>query len=291
MNQDALPRVTVPGIRDRKGQSPKISALTAYDATFAKLIDSSGVDVVLVGDSLGSVVQGHETTLPVTLDEMVYHCRCVRRGLTRALLVGDLPFMSYQVSPQQALESGGRLVKEGGVAAVKLEGGVHMAETIRRLVEVDIPVMGHIGLTPQSYHRMGGNKLQGRKGGTAAGSRERLIQDALAVEEAGAFSIVLEGMPTELAQEITKLLTIPTIGIGAGPYCDGQILVTQDMLGMIPSFAPRFVKRYATLASNIVESIEAYRREVENGAFPAAENSFSEKPAEPQVARIHRLRY
>ncbi len=291
MNQDTPIRVSVPAIRDRKGQTPKISALTAYDVTFARLVDSSGIDIILVGDSVGSVVQGHDTTLPVTPAEMVYHCRCVSRGVSRALLVGDMPFMSYQISVSQALESAGRLVKEGGVSAVKLEGGVHVADTIKRLVDVDIPVMGHVGLTPQSYHRMGGNKIQGRKGGAAAGSRERIIQDALAVEEAGAFSIVLEGIPTELAQELTGMLGIPTIGIGAGPHCDGQIMVTHDMLGLIPSFAPRFVKRYATLAPVIVEAIENFKREVGNSTFPGAEHSFSDKPTEPQVARIHRLRY
>lgn len=271
-----MERVTVPALSALKARSIKITALTAYDYTMARLVDRAGIDVILVGDSVGSVVQGLETTLPVTLDEMVYHCRCVSRGVSRALLVGDLPFMSYQVSVAQALEAAGRMLKEGGASAVKLEGGVHVAETIRRLAEVDIPVMGHVGLTPQSYHRMGGHKVQAKRRSRdmAVGSRERVIQDAIAVEEAGAFSVVIEGVPADVAVEITETISIPTIGIGAGAGCDGQILVLTDMLGMNPDFAPRFVKRYARLAQEIGGALSAYIQEVRSGQFPSAEYSF-----------------
>lgn len=274
MKQNSMERVTVPSFSVFKSEAKKITALTAYDFTTAQILDRAGVDLILVGDSLGCVVQGFETTLPVTLDEMVYHCHCVTRAVSRALVVGDLPFMSYQVSAEQALASAGRLVKEGGVAAVKLEGGLHMASSIRRLVEVDIPVMGHVGLTPQSYHRMGGHKVQGRHHDDECipGSRERILQDALAVEEAGAFSLVVEGVPSDLAAEITHMLSIPTIGIGAGRGCDGQIMVVNDMLGMNPDFAPRFVKHYARLAQEIDSAVTCYIEEVRNGDFPAEEN-------------------
>ena len=269
-------QVTVPAVSAFKRSITKshISALTAYDFLTAKLLDDAGVDVILVGDSLSSVVQGLKNTLPVTLDEMVYHSRCVSRAVKRALVVGDMPFMSYQQSVEKALESAGRLMKEGGVAAVKLEGGIPMHETIARLVDVDIPVMGHVGLTPQSYHRMGGHKIQGKKNGSLeAGTYERILNDAIAVEEAGAFSVVLEGVPSELAEEITAELSIPTIGIGAGVECDGQILVTQDMLGMFPDFQPRFVKRYAELASEIQSAVREYITDVQKASFPAEEHT------------------
>lgn len=271
-------RVTVPSISDRKGGSSKITALTAYDFTFARLIDSAGVDIILIGDSVGTVIQGHENTLPVTLDEMIYHCRCVSRGVERALLVGDMPFMSYQSSGDRAIESAGRLIKEGGVAAVKLEGGMFVAEAIEKLTQCDIPVMGHVGLTPQSYHRMGGHKMQGRTSSDRfslkAGSRERVMEDALAVERAGAFALVLEGIPGDLAEEITAKLAIPTIGIGAGPACDGQILVCHDMLGMIPDFRPKFVKAYAQIAEVIEEAVKSYVKEVREGEFPSPGHTF-----------------
>jgi len=267
-------RVTVPSILGRKSTTNKISALTAYDYLTATLLDKAGIDIILVGDSLGTVVQGLETTLPVTLEDVIYHSRCVTRAVTRALVVGDMPFMSYQSSPEKALESAGRLLKEGGVAGVKLEGGVHMAETVRRLVAVDIPVMGHVGLTPQSYHRMGGYKKQGRKHlekeSQAAGTAERVLEDALAIEEAGAFSLVIEGVPADLAEKITNKLSIPTIGIGAGPECGGQILVTQDMLGMDPDFKPAFVKLYANLAETIGKAVKEYITAIKTGAFPVS---------------------
>jgi 3-methyl-2-oxobutanoate hydroxymethyltransferase len=265
--------VTVPDIARRKGGDP-IVALTAYDFPFGRIVDEAGVDVILVGDSLGMVVQGMETTLPVTMDEMVYHCRMVARARRRALLVCDLPFLSYQVSPTEAVANAGRLIKEGAAQAVKLEGGVAVAETIRAIARVDIPVMGHIGLTPQSVHRMGGHKVQGQRHGGRPGQRERVIDDALAVEEAGAFAVVLEGMPLDLAAEITGRLAIPTIGIGAGPHCDGQILVLHDVLGLCERFVPKFAKRYADLWQAARAAVDAYVHEVRAGAFPAEAHSF-----------------
>jgi 3-methyl-2-oxobutanoate hydroxymethyltransferase len=270
-------RVTAPGLAGRKARGAtvddKIVMVTAYDATFAALADQAGVDVVLVGDSLGMVVQGVTNTLPVTLDEAVYHTRMASRGATRALVVGDLPFGSYQVSPQQAVESSIRLVKEGRAAAVKLEGGVPMAETIEAITRVDIPVMAHIGLTPQSFHRMGGHRVQGRSAGSQAGGRDRLIADAKAIEAAGAFSVVLEGIPRALAAEITDSLSIPTIGIGAGPQCDGQVLVLHDVLGLTPNLY-KFAKAYADLRAEVIGALEAYALDVRTGAFPDDEHSF-----------------
>ena len=267
-------KVTVPDILKRKGGRDPIVALTAYDFPFGRIADEAGVDVILVGDSLGMVVQGMDTTLPVTMDEIIYHCRMVARARRRALLVGDLPFLSYQISVPEAVANAGRLIKEGAAEAVKLEGGVVMADTIRAIARVDIPVMGHVGLTPQSVHRMGGHKVQGKRRGAGPGQRERLIEDALAVEEAGAFAVVLEGIPLDLAAEITRQLTIPTIGIGAGPHCDGQILVLHDVLGLSDGFTPKFAKRYAELWQAAGDAIGAYAREVRAGAFPADEHSF-----------------
>jgi 3-methyl-2-oxobutanoate hydroxymethyltransferase len=267
-------KVTVPDIVKRKGGSNPIVALTAYDFPFGRIVDEAGADVILVGDSLGMVVQGLQTTLPVTMDEMVYHCRMVARARQRALLVGDLPFLSYQVSVHEAVANAGRLIKEGAAEAVKLEGGLVVAETIRAIASVDIPVMGHIGLTPQSVHRMGGHKVQGRRRGERPGQRDRLIEDALAVEDAGAFALVLEGIPLDLAAEITDQLTIPTIGIGAGPHCDGQILVLHDVLGLSDQVAPRFAKRYVNLWQIAGDAVRAYVREVGAGTFPSDEHSF-----------------
>jgi len=267
-------KVTVPEILKRKGGSNPIVALTAYDFPFGRIADEAGVDVILVGDSLGMVVQGMDTTLPVTMDEMVYHSRMVARARRRALLVCDLPFLSYQVSSTAALANAGRLIKEGAAEAVKLEGGVAVADTIRAIASVDIPVMGHIGLTPQSVHRMGGHKVQGQRRGERAGQRERVIEDALAVEDAGAFAVVLEGIPLDLAAEITSRLTIPTIGIGAGPHCDGQILVLHDVLGLCDRFVPKFAKHYAELWNAAGDAIGAYAREVRNGTFPTDAHSF-----------------
>jgi 3-methyl-2-oxobutanoate hydroxymethyltransferase len=269
----SLPKVTVTTLRQMKAESEKITMVTCYDATFARLCDRGGADVLLVGDSLGMVVQGEENTLPVTIEDMVYHTRAVRRGTKRAHVVSDMPFMSYQSGWQDALRSAGRLMKEGGAESVKLEGGEDAAEAIDRLVRAGIPVMGHIGLTPQSVHAMGGFKVQGKD---PEGAR-RIIADARAVEEAGAYAIVLEGMPVELARVITSSLRIPTIGIGAGAACDGQVLVIYDLLGMNDEFQPKFVKRYAELAKTIPEAIGRFREEVRSGEFPTDAHSFHSK--------------
>jgi 3-methyl-2-oxobutanoate hydroxymethyltransferase len=277
-------KITVPEILKRKGGSDPIVALTAYDFPFGRIADQAGVDVILVGDSLGMVVQGLETTLPVTMDEMVYHSRMVARARRRALLVCDLPFLSYQVSTAEALANAGRLIKEGAAEAVKLEGGVAVADTIRAIASVDIPVMGHIGLTPQSVHRMGGHKVQGQRRGERPGQRERVIEDALAVEDAGAFAVVLEGIPLDLAADITSRLGIPTIGIGAGPHCDGQILVLHDVLGLCDRFVPKFAKRYAELWQAAHDAIGAYAKEVRNGTFPTDAHAFHSLVTVPREA-------
>lgn len=275
-------RLTVLDLRKKKADHTKIVMVTAYDATMARLVDRAGVDMILVGDSLGMVVQGHGDTLPVTLDQMVYHCSCVARGVARAHVVADLPFMSYQVSPEQAVASAGRLLQEGRAQSVKLEGGAPMLETIRRVVACGIPVVGHIGLTPQSVHAMGGFRVQGRSEGEA----ERLLNDALAVEEAGAFLLVLEGIPQDLAADITSRLSIPTIGIGAGVACDGQVLVCNDLLGMDLSFQPKFVKRFAKLEEVAIDAFERFADEVRTGVFPAPEHAFeSKRPV--KIARLY----
>ncbi|MEP6860555.1 MAG: 3-methyl-2-oxobutanoate hydroxymethyltransferase [Deltaproteobacteria bacterium] len=264
-------RVTIHTLRQMKEKGEKIAVLTAYDATFARLFDEAGADVLLVGDSLGMVIQGHDTTLPVTLEEMAYHCRAVVRGVKRAHVVGDMPFMSYQASIEQGLIAAGRLIKEGGCHSVKLEGGAQHAPLVEKLVSAGIPVMGHIGLTPQSFHQLGGFKVQGRD----TGGRERLLADALALEAAGAYAIVLEAIPAVIASEITAALTIPTIGIGAGVDCDGQVLVSYDMLGMDESFKPRFVRRFATLGTEIKNAVGQYVTEVRGGTFPSDAEAFA----------------
>jgi 3-methyl-2-oxobutanoate hydroxymethyltransferase len=263
-------KVTVPEIVRMKRAGQKITVLTAYDYSFARILDEAGVDILLVGDSLGSVVQGQETTLAVTLDEMIYHTRIAARGRKRALLVGDMPFLSYQVSVEDAKRNAGRFLSEGGAEAVKVEGGVEMQGTIKALVDIGIPVMGHVGLTPQSIHRFGGYKVQGKEKKAA----ERIICDAVAVEEAGGFSIVLEGVPMDLARAITERLSIPTIGIGAGAACDGQVLVVHDMLGLFDMYQPKFVKRYADLRSVIADAVKRYIADVKDGSFPDEEHSF-----------------
>lgn len=271
MKRKNISRCTVPALRARKEQGQRITALTAYDYQVARLLDAAGVDLILVGDSLGTVVQGHTTTIPVTLEEVCYHCRCVVRGVERALVVGDLPFLSYQVSPEQAVASAGQILKEGGAAAVKLEGGLPVEATIARLTAADIPVVGHVGLTPQSYHRMGGHRQQGRvhdQQQLLAGSRERILADAEAVARAGAFAIVIEGVPADLAAEITASVPIPTIGIAAGPHCDGQILVVNDLLGLDPAGPPPFVQPYADLAGIVTTAVERYCEEVVAGCYP-----------------------
>jgi len=264
---------TIPSILAMKADGNRITVLTSYDYPLTRIMDGCGVDIILVGDSVGVVVAGHETTLPVTMEEMIYHTRAVVRAQPRALVVADLPFLSYQVSPHEAVANAGRLIKEGGAEAVKLEGGSAVAETIARIAAVDIPVMGHVGLTPQSVHRMGGHKVQGRRRGSAPGQRERLIEDALAVEAAGAFAIVLEGIPEDLAAELTEQLTIPTIGIGAGTDCSGQVLVLYDLLGLVPR-APKFSKNFLAGTDGIEAAVRAYVAAVKDGSFPAAEHAF-----------------
>ncbi len=253
-----------------KLQQEKISVLTAYDYPFARIMDAAGIDIILVGDSVGSVVSGYDNTLPVTLEEMIYHTRAVVRGSEQALIVTDMPFMSYQVSVPEARRNAGRLVKEAGAHAVKLEGGEQMAETIRAIVDIDIPVMGHIGLTPQSIHRMGGFKVQGRQEEQA----RKIVADAKAVEQAGAFSLVLEGIPSSLAKEVTAAVEIPTIGIGAGADCDGQVLVIHDILGLCDKYSPKFVKRYADISTLISQGVCDYIADVKAGEFPTPDHSF-----------------
>jgi 3-methyl-2-oxobutanoate hydroxymethyltransferase len=262
--------VTIHTIKKLKQQGQKICMVTAYDATFARLLDEAGADVLLVGDSLGMVVQGHDSTLPVTMDQMVYHSRAVRRGARRAHVVGDLPFMSYQNSVEDAVRNAGRLVSEGGVGSVKLEGGAEFAEVIFRVTRASIPVMGHIGLTPQSVHKMGGYVVQGRDEETA----KRLVADAVTLEQAGCYALVLEGVPLELARSITARLTIPTIGIGAGRHCDGQVLVCYDLFGLNPDFKPKFVKRYADGFGVLGGAARSYFEEVRGGSFPDEDHSF-----------------
>lgn len=248
----------------------KITFLTAYDATFVKILDEAGIDGVLVGDSLGMVIQGKPNTLEVTVEDIIYHTSIVSRGITTAHLVADMPFMSYQNSKEEALKNAGRLIKEGKAESVKLEGGKFVADSVFHIQKSGIPVMGHIGLTPQSIHQMGGFKIQGRE----ERKRDELLRDAKILEEAGAFSIVLEGIPALLAKEITESLKIPTIGVGAGPHCDGQVLVIYDLLGMDNSFIPKFAKRYANLHEVINGAVKNYIEEVRSEKFPAEENSF-----------------
>jgi 3-methyl-2-oxobutanoate hydroxymethyltransferase len=274
---DQPKKVHITDLAAMKTTGSPITMLTAYDAPFARIFDEAGVDALLVGDSVAMVVQGADSTLPVTLEEILYHTRIVARARKRALLIADMPFLSYQVSAEDALRNAGRLLKEGGAEAVKLEGGVAVAETVARLTQVDIPVMGHIGLTPQSIHRMGGHRVQGNRDGSGPGCRQRLIDDAKALEQAGAFAIVLEGIPAPLAREITSMLAVPTIGIGAGADCDGQVLVMHDMLGLSAGFVPRFAKPYASLWNDASAATLAYLREVKEHAFPGPEHSYGLK--------------
>ena len=268
---------TVLDIQRFKDEGRRFAMLTAYDYLSARILDEAGIPILLVGDSLGMVMLGHPTTLPVTMEDMLHHAKAVARGARQALLVGDMPFMSYQASVDDAVRNAGRFVQEGGMHAVKLEGGGAVVEITRRLTEAGIPVMGHLGLTPQSVHQMGGFKVQGKTDAQAA----RILADAKALEKAGAFSLVLEGMPSKLAAEITHALRIPTIGIGAGPGCDGQVLVFHDMLGLTTGKAPKFVKRYANLAEEISRAVTAYAEDVRTGKFPGPEHEYSTNGAAP----------
>ncbi|HLV44006.1 MAG TPA: 3-methyl-2-oxobutanoate hydroxymethyltransferase [Aggregatilineales bacterium] len=266
-----MDKVTLHKLRDMKQRGERITMLTAYDYPTALLMDEAGVDMLLVGDSLGMVVHGFESTLPVTMDMMLMHCQAVRRGAKRALVVGDMPFMSFQLSREDALRNAARFLSEGGVDAVKLEGGRRMADTVRAMVETGIAVQGHIGLTPQSVSAFGGMRVQGR----SVEAARSLLDDARALEDAGAFSIVLEGIPARLAALITARTGVPTIGIGAGAGCDGQVLVSHDMLGLYERFTPKFVRRYATLAESIRGAVAAYCDDVRSGAFPAEEETYA----------------
>jgi 3-methyl-2-oxobutanoate hydroxymethyltransferase len=265
-----MPKITIQDFLRKKTEHKKITMLTAYDFPFAKIADEAGIDAIIVGDSLGMVVQGLENTLPVTMEEMIYHTRIVSRAVSNALVVGDLPFMSYQASVEDAVRNAGRFLKEAGATAVKIEGGAEVAEQIRAMTRSDIPVMAHIGLTPQSIHRMGGYKVQGK----TEASAQRLLDEARIAEDAGAFSLLLEAIPMGLAKKITEKLSIPTIGIGAGPYCDGQVLVLHDVIGLFDRFLPKFAKRYVNLKDEALKAINRYREEVEKGVFPGEEQSF-----------------
>lgn len=263
-------KVTTLRLQEMKKSNVKITCLTAYDALMARIFDETGVDLILVGDSLGNVVQGHETTLPVTLDDTIYHTKAVVNGAKRALVVADMPFMSYQVSSGKAFANAGRIMKETGCSAVKLEGGQIAAEAIARMNEAGIPAMGHLGLTPQSINKFGSYRARGRKEAEA----QKIFDDAYLLQEAGAFAIVLEKIPAELGERITESLEIPTIGIGAGPHCDGQILVYTDMLGLTVDFSPRFVRRYANFHDTIIEAVNKYCDDVKNKDFPNDDESY-----------------
>jgi 3-methyl-2-oxobutanoate hydroxymethyltransferase len=287
---EAVSKITVPLILERKLRGEKITCLTAYDFPTARLLDGAGIDILLVGDTLGEVILGYDSTLPVTVEEVLHHLRAVRRAAQRALLIADLPFGSYHITEDQAVAAAIRFVKEGGAEAVKLEGGRKRAALIRRLTEESIPVMAHIGLTPQSIHALGGHRVQGK---TPDSARD-LLRDAQAVEDAGAFSVVLEGIPRELAALITQRLRIPTIGIGAGPECDGQILVFHDLVGMSLGRRPKFVRAYANLAEVVQSAVKNYCADVREGRFPADAESYHwpsitrehfEKNFEPQALR------
>jgi len=265
-----MAKITVLDIYKKKSEGKKITMLTAYDYPTAQIVDQAGIDMILVGDSLGMVVQGVSSTLPVTMDEMIYHTKMVSRGTQSAMVVGDLPFLSYQTDKAEAIRNAGRFLKEAGAEAVKLEGGSQMAETIRAIVDAGIPVVAHIGLTPQYVHMMGGFKVQGKN----EAAREKILADARAVQDAGAFSVVIEGVPASLGAEISKALRIPTIGIGAGPDCDGQVLVLHDLLGLFDRFTPKFAKKYANLKDQALKAVKEYKQDVENGKFPSEEHSF-----------------
>jgi 3-methyl-2-oxobutanoate hydroxymethyltransferase len=263
-------KITVGTFLEAKKNKEKITMLTAYDYSMAQIVDKSGVEAILVGDSLGMVVQGYDSTLEVTIEDMIYHCRAVRRGAQRAIVIGDMPFLSYHISTEEAVRNAGRLVKEGRAEAVKLEGGLERIDVIKAIIRAQIPVVGHIGLTPQSVNVFGGFKVQGR-GETEA---KKIIDDALALDQAGVFAIVLEGVPKELAKIITEKVQVPTIGIGAGKDCDGQVLVVNDMLGMFSDFTPKFVKKYANLNEIMVEAIKNYVKEVKTASFPEVKHTF-----------------
>ncbi len=263
-------RITINDFIKKKTECNKISMITAYDYPFAQIADEAGIDAILVGDSLGMVVQGLENTLPVSMWEMLYHTKLVSRAVRNAMVIGDMPFMSYQTGTADAVRNAGRFLKEAGASAIKLEGGTEVEEHIRAMTRADIPVMAHIGLTPQAIHRMGGFKVQGR----TEDSANKLLREAHLVEDAGAFALILEAIPVDLAKRITEEISIPTIGIGAGPHCDGQVLVLHDVLGLFDRFVPKFVKKYANLKEDALKALVRYRKEIEEGLFPSDEHRF-----------------
>jgi len=264
-------RVTTTFFREAKKEGRKITMLTAYDFQMAALIEKAGIDAILVGDSLGNVVLGYSSTIPVTMDDMVHHIKAVTRGVSRTMVIGDMPFMSYHLSMEESLKNAGRILQEGGAQAVKLEGGREVTDVVRKIAAAGIPVMGHLGLTPQSVNQIGGFKVQGKEEAAA----RKLLNDAKALEEAGVFAIVLELIPLQLARIITEQINVPTIGIGAGPYCDGQVLVTNDLLGMYSDNKPKFVKCYANLNQDIIKALQSYGGEVRDGVYPAPEHCFN----------------
>ena len=264
---ESVKRIRIRDLQEKKQRGEKIAMLTVYDATMARLLDRAGIDVFLVGDSLGMVIEGHETTLPVTLDAMLHHTQAVARGTKRAFVVADMPFLTYQASASEAVHNAGRLLQQGGAAAVKLEGGHAVAEAVARMVDAGIPVMGHLGLLPQHVHEMSGFRMQAK----CQEDADRLIEEARELQQAGAFSVVLESIPSEVAHAVTEELSIPTIGIGAGPYCDGQVLVSYDAFGLNDEFVPPFVKQYACLGEEMVEAARAYAEDVRRGRFPVVE--------------------
>lgn len=264
-------KVTIPELLEKKKKGEKITMVTSYDYPMTQIVSEAEIDIILVGDSLGMVVQGKESTVPVTMEEMIYHCKCVMQANPSCFVVGDMPFLSYEVSVQEAVRNAGRLMKEGRVDAVKLEGGIRVADRVEAIVKAGIPVMGHIGLTPQSVSLLGGFRVQGKD----IDSARKIIEDAIALEQAGVFSIVLECVPSGLAEIITKKISVPTIGIGAGPYCDGQVLVLHDLLGLFKRFKPKFVKTYIDLYDIILKTLIEYSNEVKEGRFPTSEHSFS----------------
>lgn len=264
-------KVTTQTVVQMKEKAEKISMLTAYDYTMASILDRAGLDIILVGDSASNVMAGHDTTIPMTMDQMIYHTSCVTRGVEQALVIADLPFMSYQITATEALQSAGRMMKEASAHGVKLEGGQEIADTVQRVTQAGIPVMGHLGLTPQSIYEFGTYKVRAQKEKEA----ERLIEDAKALEQAGCFALVLEKIPAPLAQKVTRTLSIPTIGIGAGPHCDGQVLVVHDMLGLNKEFKPRFLRRYADLDTSVTNAVQAYITDVKEGNFPDKSESYN----------------
>jgi 3-methyl-2-oxobutanoate hydroxymethyltransferase len=276
-------RISITDLKAKKKRGERIVMMTCYDYPSARLLEHAGVDILFIGDTLGMVVLGYDSTIPVTMDEMLHHTKAVVRGSSKAHVLADMPFMSYQASPEDALRNAGRLLKEGGAQSVKLEGGVRIADTVRFIVDAGIPVMGHIGLTPQSINQLGGYKVQGKTPAAAV----RLVNDAVALEQAGAYAVVLECVPLELAKTISERLAIPTIGIGAGPHCDGQVQVFHDLLGLFQDFVPKHAKRYADLGAEITEAVRNYANEVRSGDFPTEKESFLlDKAVFSEAARI-----